>query len=728
MATAAPEITVSHIVAAGAKEKPVGLSEGLNGIHQRVEDLRKFFKSGREGFVSVKEGRKETQFTAEGDGQALRKVFGNGEGHLTNLRRVSDVDTGIPIMEYKGPRNEVAESLASAESITKPLTTYLRYAELVDQYNKAKGTAGENKFFAENKLHKDQWENMRKEALTFLMNTGNLKDGMPELKGMKEEDQLKYLEQTLGSDPELRKEVKRRMSEIFERASVAKKAEYSDPQLETDKAAKEKAERERKDARGKIDDVIGRYNLVSTSSDVTTMIDARMTAANGFNVDNTLVSLRQELISKNGLGPVAEYKQVEAKYLQAINDRNVLQAQIEALQNELDGPGNLLHERANEIKRQRTILLGKKVEKDGEIGNMDAKKKQYDDTVSDDKLKQYDAIMQATSSGEDGQPAGEIALHLKEYAFNAKNAHDLTAKIDLKERELKKSGDEQLGIRLREEAQWIEELESIMPDALDDILLERRDMLVESQNKEIADATTERGETAQKLIREAMEKRWVSKDRDSRRRKVNKDNIKDDLQTMIYSGPEDGIRRLIIRDLWTANPPVLKGGYGGYTYDNMPLTLLNEQDKALVDEAVGTMGEAYKQRLFTDFLTARGMTGLNPFANRRLDLKVFGHGAEVIMSKTALKSHEEQMLEEQYGQYLNLSVMAEGSEKGRKIVEALKQQGLDSGTDKKKWLQAFLAALIAVPAVVVGTGTGIAPALAVGAAVGALRGATPETV
>jgi len=292
---------------------------------------------------------------------------------------------------------------------------------------------------------------------------------------------------------------------------------------------------------------------------------------------------------------------------------------------------------------------------------------------------------------------------------------------------LGKSGDEQLGLRLKEEAEWTEAMEGIMPDAIREVLFDRRDRLAELQRESMS------VDNAKKFanVQAAIESRWISRDAKTRKISIDRDVIKNDVQTLIYLGPENGLRSLMTRDMGL-NPPTewnsatkqpQKYKYGGNGFKIPTYIELDDTDKALVDEACnGEMGEAYKKRLFTDFLTARENGGLS---DKRIDIKVFGHGWEKTPGTLALKSHEEEILEQQYGAYL--TAFAESTPKGKETVQSLKQQGVDKEKDHKKWLTAFLAAMIGIPVAAVGiatAGTGVAAIGAGVAALGAIRGTT----
>ncbi len=94
-----------------------------------------------------------------------------------------------------------------------------------------------------------------------------------------------------------------------------------------------------------------------------------------------------------------------------------------------------------------------------------------------------------------------------------------------------------------------------------------------------------------------MKNRWISYDPDTREKNVDRQAIADDVKFLIYQGKDEGIRRMMVRDMQmkdaSGNPIDWKKG----DLD----TLLTDEQKLLLTKSTEQYGDEY-QKKFDDRL------------------------------------------------------------------------------------------------------------------------------
>lgn len=508
--------------------------------------------------------------------------------------------------------------------------------ELVLSERKARGIEGPK--------DKTAFDVQREKALDYIINTEVIQQGLPELAAITDPaDRRKLIEETLVVDPALRKKILEKMISVAERAKALPEAPIGN-EVKDAEANKDLAEGEIRKNLDLIKSEISKLGFDAKKDELAGNVERLI--GEGYSVDQALgfldVKLKGQLKDFNAIGDytsAGHRKNPDGTF--SINDQKI----ITDFEGKLGTDPKLAAEYAIYNKIEKVLSKEKTSSPEGE---------RYSSTVAngiDQIIKSQKIILDANKIIENGDLAG------KQDAWKAG--------------------------RLVEESNLISETKNILSSSVVEILSERYDEMVGLERQRMAKVAEEEAKKGNKAIESgirnvkyAIENRWIKYDKSTRKREVHDYHLGSDVKYAAYAG-EDGIRRLILRDSGLQMKDAA-GNPVSVDWKNVNLNLLPDDVKKTLEGVYADQKDSYKQKLFGDFFLGRN------FASRT----IFGKP----MGELALKKHEYELLQRNFGEAFEKSITAKAD--GKAMVEELKAKGVKMNGG----LLAILALLLFGPA------------------------------
>ncbi|MCX6730537.1 MAG: hypothetical protein NTZ55_01690, partial [Candidatus Roizmanbacteria bacterium] len=255
--------------------------------------------------------------------------------------------------------------------------------------------------------------------------------------------------------------------------------------------------------------------------------------------------------------------------------------------------------------------------------------------------------------------------------------------------EIKKTHDQ----RLLAEEDLCGELDNILGQAMADAIEERYDVMEERMERFMQDKA-DKSEKDVKInimnLRKKMSENWIKYDKTTRKKTVNKDQIKTDVTHLAYAFDKDiALKQIIARDLFgVANfdrinvidgsdmslPPPVPPAVA-------PAPLLNTEQLKQLDSVFKAAGSEYRDKLFADMFAARGTF------DRNLNL---GFGMEISnpWNKLGFKRDEWKYMLQRYEP--DVTKALEANHDAHTAMKTLEAQGVKMDVNMK-WLWYILA-------------------------------------
>lgn len=188
------------------------------------------------------------------------------------------------------------------------------------------------------------------------------------------------------------------------------------------------------------------------------------------------------------------------------------------------------------------------------------------------------------------------------------------------------------------EAETLDILDNVLGNAITEVSDARYKKAGELHMQDVSEKMEKTKSAAAKKVGEAISTNWIRKDEKGRKEITDRGRIGKDVRFIIYQGKENGIKRLMLRDMGVAN------------WQKVDLTALSADQKAGLDEAYSTYESNYGQKLVEDFFRARNG------ADRTIHMSSLFKW-EIPLTTTfgnlALKDYELRVLREMFGDILN---------------------------------------------------------------------------
>lgn len=634
---------------------------------QRGRELRAQREAGKTGKQVLEEQRERGSakpFESKKI-KALELRFGGGAAKEDGREVVIDTD--------KNPSFEQIDSFTDAKDAAEKIGKVLLYAEVAAEHTKTGKSPAD---ILSDRGVLDRWEDVRTAGLDVLLQNDNLRQAIPELQDLGPESlQREFLEGALAKDPKFQAKIAEKMRDISQRASTLSEVP-KDQQTEEAKVLQAQAETQMQSGWGKM-----RQALEAEGYDVSKLeasqAEIDRLIKEGVSYPQIANLIREAVLRGSDFSKRAE---IEA-YI-------ALQKQRQQVLTSLQQAG-------------KNPPLTDRYSKD--LDGIEAKIADIDGKYTPEEYEHYVKVTTMFGgedvSGKFGQYKGLLEQDIKQTVAAGGKYASAEQTIRARNQEAAKLEQKGLSERLRQESELIDELKDVLPDAIAEILLERHDEMVQLQ-MESREKKNESGvELGLKIIEDAMNKNWIEYNDKTREKTIHRDAIGQDVRFAAYHGDE-GIKRLMLRDM------------GNRDWRDVDLTTLPEVQTKMLEQAYTTHGQAYKDRLLTDFFTAKDFRD-GGFKVGFKNWKIEGsYGA------LGLKEHEWKLLEQNFGK--DLDKRLEASQEGAKMLQEMKDRKVVPNF-KSKWLMYLLLLLGGVGTVVAGPMAGV---LAVGAAGAAGKSST----
>ncbi len=580
------------------------------------------------------------------------------------------------------PREAEATHAEAIRSMEIPLA-YLKYADVIKRA-KVEGRRPED-------LGGLDWTSVREKAIDGIIGIDGVRDIFPELSYFGTDRQKRdYIEITLARDPAFAEKVNTSMTSIVEAAKSLPQAQ-EDPETATAKIKKENAEQRLNQAMMQVLTEIKALGFDGVDDafmdGLKSSIESRIRTGASTEIESALHMVRDKLQhSDKGVLKVLEIDQLDSRIKRLTDERQ------KANESKNTDRAQKLTQEINNSESARA----KMVDSFGDVENIEA---------AEQKMKRIDSLTSVNKL-----PTGEFSSQLAHELLQVSNAKKEMVEADevivARESEAGERMKHQVADRLIAERALIDRLESIMPDALSDILDERYAEMLVRENKRLDMIDRENKEELDektaaylKWVDHAIKTKWIE-NATSRKKIIHKDQIGKDILRATYHGDE-GIQRMILRDLNL-----------GIDWQHIDLeTGLTDEQKHIFSEAMNRYKQSYQEKLFSSFFEAR----------TRRDEKIMkesGRGG-----KLSLKEHEWQLLQKNFGSQLESGLNA--SKEGKAVLDALASRGITKESSRGDWIKYLLAALggglilasVALPAAL-GVGSAVAGSGSLGAAFG----------
>ncbi len=698
------------MAAVGAQEAQVGRLDVLqfggdravSGLEQRrqnqVQELRnaRLTSGGREAFKACLNLREEeTPYRPDSNAQFMSR-FGAGEARYDASSRTVTREPVSP--EKKAVYDE-------AKRLIQESTQVMTYLEVL-------GSADANATFTALKQARPELANvasvraLRDAALDSIARDGTFQRMFPELfargAGTNATARRAIIEDTLARDPRFMSRLSARMETIYESAQKLSEV-TANPQLE---AARQASQTEYDGKAKQVADALRKAgvntlppaNAAVSEASVKALIDANGAQANPA---EAIIQAITGVDVNAALRAVAANPAAQAALQNGDFDaiRQALPAmtteQVQALQNFRINLDNTTLPNVGADAVVTAFLTGK----GGSVVALDA----------NDLARQILDTWNVANNTNGFANPGEVA-RAKAYArviLNQNNgsatllrdtltdADTANKKLKTAESNLKNDPEAMRSDRMRlvEETKLLHQLESVLGNALVDVMEDRYDQMIPLEEERIAKAAKQaeeakKDELARRIrqLGQTKSRRWVEYNRNQRRKSVHRDHIQADMQDIIYaSNQEEQIKQMLMRDSGYAIT-VFKDANGqeqtiaqGMRIDLLTGTVRNAQNQELGKADLSTLNELYKsekdsyvQKLFGDYFASRR------FYDRSINM--LGMSGSTGMG---IRDHEWVLLEQQYGNQVTEALAQD--QQGRAVIDRLKSEGVIADF-KLKWL------------------------------------------
>lgn len=577
--------------------------------------------------------------------------------------------------EVKKQAGELAEQNFNFVQYSEIFSEAARTGKTPEDVAKAKG------------LDYVKWRKLRDSVLDRFLGLDVVHTIAPEMNQITNIDAKRdLLEAALATDPKIRAKVIESMQEIAQKARGL-------PGIDTEDTARKKhelavASQELDQRLGQLLGQVDQLGIKLSNPEQKALADSVQQAllVNGENWDDVSKSLLTELLSKSGvtnLAEVQEYGEAE-------------KAREEARKNLTKAPKDPAH--TLRIEAEADYAKAKK-------RFDDAEKKGKKISTFDDQRKKYQAILKAVRGETDA--AGNVTLDtssvghtLSELVKTGDNIlrinNDLSQPAAGAEGEARKNAFLE---RMSQEADLLRDLESVMPNAIVNTIVEReREMGLSWQANE-GKMRDDNLRTASAKVRETQAKRLIEDNEIARTRTYRANNIGEDMKYLVYRG-EEGAKRMMLRDMGEVN------------WRTADLDALPDAQKQTLNALYDQMGENYTSKIFTSYFMASRVVDQG-FIMKALRGRFKGIRVEGSFKNISLKEFEWEKLGEQFGEKLGAALNK--SKEGKQILENLKAQGVTPGF-RLKWIMYLLATLGIIGGVILKGALGGVPGAAVGIA------------
>lgn len=631
---------------------------------KKLRELQEKGATGRQIYEAEAATPSRTFSALEREGLVLK--FGAGKA-VKEGGKLKITDEQMP----DDVRIDCAASLERADKASAKIDTFLRYTEVQQEADRT-GKKAED-IMAEKGI-KGNWTKIRQQALDSVIELGILKRIAPDLQNAPEEARRIYIESVIATDPKLQAEVGARMSALAQEARNLPDVE-EDSEL---KAARERKGASEKQKEGALNEFVA------------------ILAENGYGLNEGLAGEIRTLVDQ---GKSSEFivKTLGSKVFNRDSFSEIDNIRkLQAAKQELD----------NADKRYQPYVNSQRA---------NPYEAEYKETRN-----QYDELKRSLMSNQEFQNqwdtfnelnsllTGEAAQAL---SFAAKANRDLAEAnktIVQREQQAEKKARPQRAERLRQESELTDKMEQVLAASVSKVLTDRFDEVQALRNKEIDEASEKSKSEGVKRVGEMIKTRWISYDEKHRDKVVRRDNIGEDIKFLLYHGKEDGIKRLMLKELRGAvdvGPAAGNKIYDGWKI--MDLDSLSPDVLKTLNEAYAVHGKAFEDKLVSDFFAARGLFD----TTLGFGIEALGIHKEWAMGELALKEHEWTKLRSEFGQSLEQAL--KGAKGGEELLKSLEQQGVPPSILKKKGLTYILLALLggvgalaATPFALAGAGAG----------------------
>ncbi len=598
---------------------------------------------------------------------ALRTRFGAGRAELNTRGGIKINTEGLDSAD----RAYVDANSRSAERVIGQVSSVLNYTEILLESQRSGKTP--DAILAERKIKGTTWADLRKTALGAIIDTDAIRGLVPDLDKLSDlTEQQRFIEEALAKDPTFHSKLADRMIAIEARTreftSSAADGELSVHQ-EISKASKEAIATAARDAVDKM--VAAGFAIPDVDVQLQTIQKMLETGTNPDQIPaQILTAVRaQQLGARPDMAIVEGFYAAKAKYDALLPRMKGIKSLPAAAQVRLQ----------DEFDKADIALTAAETKYTG----------LSDPVVSEQNLIALNGLLSAKS--ENGIYSSPIAQDLAGGVSARKRMSESEQAYKKKAIVGREKESDARSQRLAEESAVISDMESVLSDAITDVLSERLDEMkrldVVAQQKrveELEEVGNKDQAEAVKKVGTAMESNWSSLNQKDRKRKIDRDKIGSDVRVLAYRGQE-GVKSLIRRDMVSGGQVMLDGAM--VTVNTMTPDQLKKFDE-LVDSVYQQEGYAYAKRLFADFVEARQLGGRAKNTDFVGNLKSLG-----------LKDHEWGLLAKNFEGMISPQDL--NSPDAARLMEEMKKQGIDT---RKGGFLTMLFLLLAGGVVLTGKG------------------------
>lgn len=575
---------------------------------------------------------------------ALRTRFGAGRAEVNTVGGIkldtADLGTDKAIVEANSK---------SAERVIGQVSSVLNYTEILLESKKT-GKAPDV-ILAERKINGATWDNLRNAALDAMLDSDAVRELVPDLSSQLPSRywERDFIEQALASDPALHSKIAEKMIAIEARTREFTSS-TTDGELvmhqETSKISRAAMETSAREA---VDKMVA-AGLVIPDADVQAQAIQKMLET-GTNPDQIpaqiLTAVRaQQLAARPDMAIVESYYVAKQKYDALLPRMKGIKGLPAAAQVRLQAEFDKADADFTAIETSFSSLS--------------------DPTASEQSLIALNGLLSTKS--ENGIYASPIAQDLAGGVAARKRmteSEQAYKKKAIAGREREGNARSQ---RLAEESDVIADMESILSEAIGDVLSERLaemkrlDAVAQQKRAEQLEETGNKDQAmAVKKVGGIMESKWSSLDPVKRTRMIDRDRIGSDVRRLAYEG-QDGLRALIREDLVSGGIVMIDG-------KGVTVAKATPEEHKRIDELVESVyqqeGHAYAKRLFADFVEARSIGD-----SRSKDIVLSGK-----LNDLGLKDHEWGLLAKNFEGMIDPKVV--NSPEGKRLMEQMQKEGID---------------------------------------------------